>query len=256
MKVYSQTIHVTAAQTDLNARMKPSAILEIMQEAAGAHAEIIGVGRNALMSLGMVWVITRAEVQMDRYPVFGEAIRIETFPQPNRRWFFPRCFTFHDEAGNPIGRAATLWVLLDVSSRKMCKPDAIASLMPDNSDLTPPMGMPSTVYEPVATPVTDMYFPRYTDMDMNKHVNNTKYIDWCCNALGIDVMQKHELSSFSLNYHQEIRPGQQIRTELRQDGPIFSFSGFEGSIRHFDAGGTLRPIENLPEDTSCLESLA
>lgn len=248
IKVYSQIVHITAAQTDLNARMKPSAILEVMQEAAGAHAEIIGVGRDVLMAQNMVWVITRAEVRMDRYPVFGENIRVETFPQPNRRWFFPRCFTFYDEAGRKIGCAATLWVLLDIGSRKMCKPDSVLPLMPDNRDLVPPMGMPSTVYEPSATPVTDHYLPRYTDMDMNKHVNNTKYIDWCCDALDVDTMQNSELASFALNYHQEIRPGQQIRTELRLHDTTFSFSGFEGDVRHFDIGGTLRPVARKLEE--------
>lgn len=248
MKVYSQKLHVTAAQTDLNARMKPSAILEIMQEAAGAHAEIIGVGRSKLIEQNMIWVITRAEVRMERYPEFGEEISIETFPQPNRRWFFPRCFSFFDQNGCQIGCAATLWVLLDTNTRKMCKPDAVIPLMPDNSDLTHPLGMPATVIEPDSKPVASEYLPLYTDLDMNRHVNNTKYIDWCCNALGIDIMRTNEMASFALNYHQEVLPGHQIRTELRLNGSAFSFSGFEGDSRHFDAGGTLRPIETKPEE--------
>lgn len=248
MKVYTEKLRITAAQTDLNARMKPSAILEIMQEAAGAHAEIIGVGRETLLKQRLVWVITRAEVRMDRYPVFGESITVETFPMPNRRWFFPRSFIFYDADGYQIGCAATLWVLLDVDARRMSKPDPVLSLMPDNSDLKPPLAMPSTVYELNAEPDVFEHLPLYTDLDMNAHVNNTKYIDWCCNALGIDVMKANEFSSFILNYHQEIRPGQRIRTELRRNGADFSFSGFEGDVRHFDAGGSLRSIQTLSEE--------
>lgn len=247
-KIYTQKVHITAAQTDLNARMKPSAILEIMQEAAGAHAEVIGVGRNMLLTHQLVWVITRAEVRMERYPVFGEDITVKTFPMPNRRWFFPRSFIFYDADGHQIGCAATLWVLLDVNARRMSKPDPVQPLMPDNSDLTPPLAMPSTVYELDAAPAIAEHLPLYTDLDMNAHVNNTKYIDWCCNALGIDVMKSNELSTFVLNYHQEIRPGQHIRTELRRDGDAFSFSGFEGDVRHFDAGGSLRAIQMSTEE--------
>jgi len=77
---------------------------------------------------------------------------------------------------------------------------------------------------------------------MNGHVNNTRYIDWCCNALGINTLRQYELASFALNFNQEVRPGQELRTELRRQDSAFSFSGFEGDTRHFDVGGMLRPI--------------
>ena len=47
------------------------------------------------------------------------------------------------------------------------------------------------------------------------------------------------LRRFDVNYDMEIRPGQEIRTELRTLGDDFSFCGFEGEQRHFDIGGTL-----------------
>ena len=48
---------------------------------------------------------------------------------PVRRWFFPRYFIFRDASGAEIGRAGSLWVLLDIHTRKMTKPDLIQSLM-------------------------------------------------------------------------------------------------------------------------------
>ena len=58
-KTYTQTFRVTSYQTDLTARIKPSAILEIMQEMAGAHAELLTVGRTRLEPLNLAWVLTR-----------------------------------------------------------------------------------------------------------------------------------------------------------------------------------------------------
>ena len=37
LKIYKEDFTVRSYQTDLNARMKPSAILEVMQEAAAQH---------------------------------------------------------------------------------------------------------------------------------------------------------------------------------------------------------------------------
>ena len=239
LKTYTQEFRIASYQTDLSARIKPSAILEIMQEMAGVHAELLDVGRSRLLPMNQAWVLSRVEVQMDRFPLSGEIIKVETFPMPNRRVFFPRYFIFRDADGNQIGCAGTLWVVLDISTRKMVSGSEITSFMPDNSDLTAPMGLPATVEEIAADSHEDLRFPVYTDLDVNGHVNNTRYLDWCCNALGIDTMRTHEMRQFAVNYHQEILPGQEVRTILRRNAAAFSFSGFEGDVRHFAVGGSL-----------------
>ena len=241
-KTYTQEFRVASYQADLTARMKPSAILEIMQEMAGAHAELLDVGRSRLDPMNLAWVLTRVEVRMERYPRSGEMIQVETFPMPNRRVFFPRYFIFRDGAGNQIGCAGSMWVVLDVTTRRMVSGAEITAFMPDNSDLTAPMGMPVTVEEIAADSEEALRLPVYTDLDVNGHVNNTRYLDWCCNALGIDVMRTHEMRRFAVNYNQEILPGQEVHTVLRRNEDSFSFSGFEGDKRHFDVGGALVKI--------------
>ena len=242
LKTYTQEFRIASYQTDLTARMKPSAILEVMQEMAGAHAEMLNVGRSRLYPMNLAWVLTRVEVRMERYPRSGEMIQVETFPMPNRRVFFPRYFIFRDSEGKQIGCAGSMWVVLDITTRKMANAAEIVASMPDNSDLNAPMGMPATVEEIAVETQESLRIPVYTDLDVNGHVNNTRYLDWCCNALGIDVMRTHEMRRFAVNYNQEILPGQEVRTVLRHDGSAFSFSGFEGDIRHFDVGGTLEQI--------------
>lgn len=239
LKTYTQQFRIASYQTDLTARIKPSAILEIMQEMAGAHAELLNVGRSRLAPMNLAWVLTRVEVRMERYPISGEMITVETFPMPNRRVFFPRYFIFRDEKGVTIGCAGSMWVVLDVTTRKMAAGAEIAASMPDNSDLTAPMGMPATVEEVSGEAVESLRIPVYTDLDVNGHVNNTRYLDWCCNELGIDAMRGHAMTQFAVNFNQEILPGQEVRTVLHQDGERFSFSGFEGEKRHFDVGGVL-----------------
>ncbi len=238
-KTYTQEFRIASYQADVSARIKPSAILEIMQEMAGAHAEMLDVGRSRLLPMNLAWVLTRVEVRMDRYPVSGEAITVETFPMPNRRVFFPRYFVFRDAQGNQIGCAGSIWVVLDIHTRKMANAAEIAPLLPDNSDLTAPMGMPATVEEIPGEEQESFRSPVYTDLDMNGHVNNTRYLDWCCNELGIDTMRSATMKQFAVNFNQEILPGQEVRTALRREGDRFSFSGFEGDKRHFDVGGVL-----------------
>ena len=74
MKVFETEFILRTFQCDFMGSWRPSAILECMQEAAGAHSELIGCGRQALLEKNAVWVLSRSEVQMDRYPGVGDKV--------------------------------------------------------------------------------------------------------------------------------------------------------------------------------------
>ena len=241
MKTYTEHFHLLTRDCDMNAAWRPGAILMAMQEVGGAHSERLGAGRNVLALKNLAWVLTRIEVEMDRYPTIGEDLSLETFPAPVRRWFFPRYFVIRDNEDKEIGRAASLWVLLDLTTRHMVQPALVAALMPDNRDLPAPLGLPGSVTEVSGVLEEATRLPLYSDLDANRHVNNTRYLDWVCDALGVDCMAENELARFTINYNMEILPGQEVRTQLRRLDRDFSYSGFVGDERHFDIGGTLRP---------------
>lgn len=241
MKIYKESFILRTCNCDFQGRWRPSAILETMQEAAGAHSELLGCGRNALLEKNIIWVLARSEVRMQKYPMVTDQITVETFPTPNRRWFFPRYFIFRDQEGNMIGYAGTLWLLLDINTRSMLPPGDVAACIPDNSDLTPPMGLPSTVGMLNGDTTSSTHMPRYTDLDVNQHVNNTRYADWACDALGVDTLRENYLQSLVINYSAEILPHQEIELQLTQVGNQFRFAGFHEGRMHFELSGVLSP---------------
>ena len=240
MKVYHEEMLVRTCNCDFRGAWRPGAILEMMQEVSGMHSHLLGCGRDVLLQKGMVWVLTRLEVQMNRYPVVGERISVETFPTPTRRWFFPRYFIMRDEKGENIGMASSLWVLLDINTRKMLPPGELERIIPDNSDVAPPMGIPATVAKIQGEERLLRRMPAYTEIDVNGHVNNTKYVDWLCDSLGIEVMGEHCLSSFCVNYDAEILPGEEIEMHLVRSGVDCCLTGSNGDKRCFEIGVRLR----------------
>jgi len=240
MKTHRESFILRTCNCDFMGTWRPSAILETMQEAAGAHSELLGCGRDALLQHNTVWVLSRSEVQMLRYPHVMETIHVETFPMPNRRWFFPRYFYFRDGKGELLGYAGTLWVLLDVNTRKMLPPGDVAARIPDNSDLTAPMGLPAMVTPLDGEMQISTRFPRYTDLDVNQHVNNTRYADWACDALGIETMREHCLQSLIVNYSAEVLPHQEMALHTCRKGNAFQVSGYHDGKLHFELGGKLQ----------------
>ena len=170
----------------------------------------------------------------------GSRLSIETFPMPLRRWFFPRYFVFRDEEGAQVGAAGTLWVLFDLEKRCMVAPGDVAGAIPDNSDLTPPLGVPGPVprlttggtLESARTPV-------YSELDVNGHVNNARYADWLCDALGLEIMREYRVKTMRLSYAAEIRPGQAMELRLTRDGLAYHLTGSHEGKTHFEIGGEL-----------------
>lgn len=237
--VYTETLELRACHCDMSGAWKPSSILETMQETAGVHSRMFGLGRDVMDGMNIAWVLSRLTVKFDRLPKINEKIAVETYPTPNRHMFFPRTHIFRDENGVQVGCANALWVLMDLTERKLTSSDEVLAHMPDNTGMDVPAGMPATV-RPLSGDMEEARLtPGYTELDLNRHVNNTKYMDWCMNALGVDIMSGKCIKDFDINYDAEILPGAEIRTRLTFDGDRFSFCGYEGTKRCFGVGGTL-----------------
>lgn len=243
-KTYQEEFILRTCDCDFTGTWRPSAIMQVMQEIAGTHSELLGCGRNTLIKNNIVWVLTRCEIHMEKYPKMGERITAETFPTANRRWFFPRYYFFRDEEGKVLGYAATLWALLDIENRRMLPPGDVAKTLPDNSDLPVPIGLPATVDTVDAEETLQWRKPTYFDLDVNQHVNNTRYADWACDALGVEVMSQYCLETLLVNYDAEVRPDQEITLHVFRNGLSYRVAGYHEDKLHFELGGKLREREN------------
>lgn len=238
-KIYSEAFTLRTCDCDMGGGWRPGAVLEAMQEVAGTHCAHLGIGRPVTDGLGIIWVLSRARVAFTRVPRLFERVWVETWPLPRRHLYYPRANRFLDSEGNDIGGAFSLWLLLDLNTRKAVGNDVVAAHLPDNADLPAGPGMPVGARPLGADILSADYLPVYSDFDLNGHVNNTRYLDWCCNALGVEALRDRQLTAFDICYESELRPGQAVRTELSQLDDRFTFCGFDGVRRCFSVAGTL-----------------
>ena len=188
--------------------------------------------------------LLRNELRMVRYPVIDKQISIETFHTPTRHRMFPRYFILRDAEERIVGTASSLWVLMDLQSRQSIIPDEIASLLPDNSDLRPPMPLPARIMPITNGHDTEIrYHPSYTDLDANGHMNNARYADVLCNCLGVDMLRRHQVESITVNYFAEVLPEHQLLLILSQNKLQIRLAGTcEGKIA-FEIGCRMRTAE-------------
>ena len=227
------------SECDANGRWRPGAAMIEMQEAAGEHSTAMGCGRETLVKQDMGWVVVRMELQMDRYPVFGEEVTIRTYHRPGRHRFFPRYFIIRDGEGNEIGKGSSLWVLMDLTTRQSVAADRLPAQLTDNSDMPEALPLPGGIAALDAPAECFTLEPRYTELDANGHVNNTKYADWLCNTLGLETMTAHPPRTMNIHFNHEIQPGGRVELQLRRDGLRYQLTGIHEGVTAFEISGTL-----------------
>ena len=57
----------------------------------------------------------------------------------------------------------------------------------------------------------------YDDIDVNKHVNNVRYLDWALKTLDYDFRKTHKVNTIDIYYKKEISFGGRVLSEVEFD---------------------------------------
>jgi medium-chain acyl-[acyl-carrier-protein] hydrolase len=182
-----------------------------LQEAAGRHAEQLGVGVAVLQAKGLTWVLARQSVEVDRPVALGERAEVATWPSGTDRLSAFRDFEVRVE-GQIRVRAVTQWIVLDLATRKPVRPGSVmpADLVEETPHVLrlptgrPPAPEPAEVDRPFST--------RYRDIDRNLHVTNASYVEWACETVPEETWRRTRLRAFEVHFIAECLHGSRIRS--------------------------------------------
>ena len=216
--IYQQEFYINDAAVDCFGRLKPSMLLFYVQEVAGIHATSLGAGYDALIAKNLFWAILRTHVQISRLPRSGETIRLETWPMPTSRVAYPRSVVAYDETGEEVFRAISLWCLMDTESRSMVLPGKSGVMVEGTlrgNELAVPGSLAIKTLENTAARTV-----RFSDLDRNGHMNNTRYMEWIGDLLPAAFHRSHTPMELTICYHSEAMEGEalEVNYEMKEGG--------------------------------------
>ena len=213
--IFVQNFEINDMVVDRFGRLKPSMVLLYAQTVATSHGDLMNVGYDTLNPRRLFWAVIRHRVQITRLPCHGETIRVETWPMPATRSSFPRSVIAYDETGNECFRAISFWVLMDMDKRSMVIPGKSGITM-EGSLLGNELALPGSL-APAHQGSCSRRTVRYSDLDRNGHMNNTKYLEWVDDLMPSDFHRENSLKEMTVCYLAESWEGQQL--DLYPDFP-------------------------------------
>lgn len=219
--IYTYTID--AYLSDFRGKATLPMLGGFMLQAATRHADERGFGYSCMVSKQRVWVLTRMNIQLSSYPSNDTQIKLHTWVSDVNKLFTERCFAFEDQNGNYFGYARSLWASIDIQTRRATNVLELEGLADFKSDKECPIksaGKLSLMKD--IDPVTS-FVVKYSDIDINKHLNSMKYIEHFIDIFPIELFEKKEIKGFEINYIAEGKYGSELgilKKEIMED--IFS----------------------------------
>lgn len=220
---YIKHYDVMARDVNFLENMKISTIFAYFEDVAGNHASALDIGFETISKdLNLAWVLTRIKVDILKLPVWKEGITVETWPHKPQKVKFLRDYYIKDEEGNILIKASSIWALIDIDTRELQKTDRLSFELPewvedkavtDSHERFKPVHELKEAYKKVIG---------CTDIDMNGHLNNSRYIDYIMDCFNMNDLKSHKVSSIEVNYINEALPGDTIilRKEASMEGGL------------------------------------
>ena len=213
---YQMKTKIPFDMSDINGHIKLPDIILLSLQVSGSQSAQLGVSdKEILERYNLVWIITEY-IDVIRLPRFAEEITIETEALSYNRLFCYRRFTIYDESGQAIIQMLATFALMDRDSRKVHNVEA-EMVAPYQSEFSKKI-IRGPKYMDLDNPSSKDYHVRFYDLDMNGHVNNSKYLDWIFEVMGSEFLMEHIPVKINLKYIKEVRPGGMITSSYSLDG--------------------------------------
>jgi len=216
---YNQEFTISLFDSDWHGNAKLTSICNYLQEIAGNHVDQIGQGIHDLNQNNYAWVLSRMKIKIIRPARWKETIRIETFPTGLKSLYGARDFRIFDADDQIIALASSYWLVVDLKTHRPLRPHTVVKNMPignytevfeEELDKLPPLSQEAEFIEEIKI--------HYSDIDINRHVNNVKYLKWLIDAFPHETLTDKPISELEINFLHELKLGEQILIFQELDG--------------------------------------
>jgi acyl-ACP thioesterase len=186
-------------------------LLNVLQDAAWLHASHLGWGYEDLIRRGTIWVLARQKLVMSDWPQWRDVVTIRTWARPTSGALAVREFEIF-VGEKKLGECTTSWLILNYETRRpqkldrawhdsVCRKDGYLAIEAQKIALRGDLA-------PAAS-----FAVRDSDLDVNGHVNNTRYAQWATDSLAPEELATLRFGEYEVNFLSETRVGDNVVVE-------------------------------------------
>jgi len=198
--VWREDYPIRSYEVDCHNRLSILSMFSFMQEAASKHAAALGVSIQQLLAENYTWLLSRLKINIAAFPGWNDQIQVNTWPSGTQQLFALRDFKISGADNQIVAAAISAWLVLDLQKRRpvriapfveRLKPIEGSHVLDDRLDKLPALSHPVHARS---------FVVRYSDLDINQHVNNVKFVEWIAESVPSATLNAWVLSEVEINF--------------------------------------------------------
>jgi acyl-ACP thioesterase len=215
---FEQSKLVNAYDVDINNKLKLNTLFNFLQDVASTHADSLRLGFKDLIVNDLGWVLSWAKVQIEEDSKFGETIKIRTWPKCRYKLFSMREFIVYNNSGKVLYRISTAWLLINVKTKRITDIKNLPQQIYYQPDQYAINEFPEKISSEKKKGILFNKKIRYTDLDINQHVNNTRYIEMILDCYSAEYHKNNHLKNLTVSFISESFYDDELEIKIAPDG--------------------------------------
>ena len=231
---YQENYNVKFHDTDVNEVIGVSQLLKLMQETSMRHMRARKPSYEELFNDKKAFVLSSIRLEIYNQIYAYEDIVAKTWACPSRGFSFLRSYSI-EKNGEIMAEANTAWALVSTEAKRLYKvTDVDLSNYDTEEALTLENPLRIRIPTEAKLSLAGEYTVRYTDTDLNGHMNNTNYPDMLINCMANP--DKMRVKSIAISFVSEIKRGDSVKIyTVKIDGKHYFRSVKEDGSTNIEA---------------------
>ncbi len=215
--MFTQKRQVNYSEVTSTGHADIARIADYFQDCGFFQSASVGGGIEDMAKDGRAWLLSSYQIIVKRYPMFGEEIRVSTWPYGFDKVFGYRNFDIRDARGEQIAVANSYWFVADLAGGRPVRltPEIVSAYTCDpkiDMDYAPR----KLDFKEEMTPEKPFKVMRAC-IDTNNHMNNAWYI-----RMGLEYLPPDfEIGQVRVEYKQAAKEGDTVCPYVAQDDKTF-----------------------------------
>ena len=216
--VFALTFPIRTGHVDWEKKLSIPGLFLCLQEIAWEHADIWGFGYKQLNEKGQFWVLSKLKVQINQYPQWLDELHLHTWSKEPETFTAYRDFIGYNQHGVQMFKATSSWHILSMTTGRLQRVDELRQIFPVPENLHAIEDKPGKLSAPENEVKGDRLKVTLSDIDMNLHVNNARYIQWVLDSFPYDFAQSHKIVEIEVNFLQQAKLGDEYYIVIQNLG--------------------------------------
>lgn len=202
-KIFTKNIKNSFSNIGQSGNLKVSKVMNLLQDIAVEYSFKLKISSMDLAPQKIFWVISRYQIEINNIAKLNEDLSMSVWRSNHKNLYDLRWFKIETADKQEIANAVGAWVIIDKttgSPRHLNKFMTKEMLIENKVDV-------KTFFQNLKiidnADIQEVFKIRINDLDFNKHVNNSAYVEWAIEALPESILMNYQPWKINVTYLKE-----------------------------------------------------